>query len=99
MTYRLIILKAAAVDALEAYNYYEGLQPGLGDRFLAEVLERYNDISKHPQYYGFIDEKRIIRDVILKSFPYLIVYEIKNDSVIIFSVHCTHKYPNKRFRK
>ena len=69
MTYRLLILQIAAEDTTEAYNYYEGLQPGLGDRFLAEVLERYNEISKHPQYYGFIDGQRIIRDVILKSFP------------------------------
>ena len=99
MTFRLIILKAAAEDALDAYQYYESLQKGLGDRFLAEVLERYNDISKHPQYYGFIDEKHIIRDVMLKSFPYLIVYEIKDDTVIIFSVHCTYKDPNERFRK
>jgi hypothetical protein len=51
MAYRLIILKGPADDALEAYNYYEELQQGLGDRFLSEVLERYNDISKHPQYY------------------------------------------------
>ncbi len=56
MSYKLIILKSAADDALEAYCYYEEKQPGLGDRFLSEVLERYNDISKHPEYYGFIDE-------------------------------------------
>ena len=48
MEYRLIILKTAAEDTAEAYSYYEELQPGLGDRFLAEVLERYNEISKHP---------------------------------------------------
>ena len=59
MTYRLIILKAAADDASEAYNYYENIQPGLGDRFLAELLIRFNEISRHPQYYGFIDEQKI----------------------------------------
>jgi len=56
MAYRLIILQVAAKDTLEGYNYYEQLQQGLGDRFLSEVMERYNDISKHPQYYGFVDE-------------------------------------------
>ncbi|MDB5198837.1 MAG: type toxin-antitoxin system RelE/ParE family toxin [Chitinophagaceae bacterium] len=99
MTYGLIILKAAAEDALQAYNYYENLQQGLGNRFLSELLERYNDISKHPQYYGFVDEQHIIRDVMLKSFPYLVVYEIENDAVIIYAVHCTYKHPDQRFRK
>jgi|ERR1035437_3941516 hypothetical protein len=99
MAYRLIILQAAAKDTLEGYNYYEQLQQGLGDRFLSEVLERYNDISKHPQYYGFVDEHHIIRDVILKSFPYLVVYEVEDDAVIIYAVHCTYKHPDKKFRK
>jgi hypothetical protein len=48
MAYRLIILKAAADDTTEACNYYEDIQPGLGDRFLAELLVRFNEISRHP---------------------------------------------------
>ena len=39
MRYELIILKAAAQDAAEAFDYYETAQTGLGDRFLAELLE------------------------------------------------------------
>ena len=47
MHYRLLTLK----DAAEAYEHYEKIQSGLGDRFFEEVLERYNEISKHPHYY------------------------------------------------
>jgi len=36
MAYRLVTLKAAAEDAAEAYEYYERIQPGLEDRFLAK---------------------------------------------------------------
>jgi hypothetical protein len=54
MAYQLVILKAAAEDTADAYEYYEKIQQGLGDRFLAEVLERYSEIAKHPHYYGFI---------------------------------------------
>ena len=38
-------------------------------------------------------------DVILKSFPYLVVYEVEDDAVIIYAVHCTYKHPDKKFRK
>jgi mRNA-degrading endonuclease RelE of RelBE toxin-antitoxin system len=99
MAYCIIILKTAAEDASEAFDYYERLQPGLGDRFLAEVLERFNEISKHPNYYGFIDEQKLIRDVKLKNFPYLVVYEIEDDKVIIYSVHCGYRHPDKKIRK
>jgi hypothetical protein len=37
--YQLIILKTATEDTDEAFNYYEKIQHGLGDRFLAEVLQ------------------------------------------------------------
>jgi hypothetical protein len=99
MEYRLIILKSAADDTTEAYNYYETIQQGLGERFLAELLVRLNEISKHPQYYGFIDDQHIIRDVRLRNFPYLVVYEIENERVVIYSVHCTYRHPDKRFGK
>jgi hypothetical protein len=98
MAYRIITLKSAAEDISEAYNYYEGLQTGLGDRFLAELIKRYNEISVHPQYYGFIDDQKIIRDVKLKKFPYLVVYEIKDEFVVINSVHNTYRNPDKRLR-
>ncbi|MGG9960459.1 hypothetical protein [Ferruginibacter sp. SUN106] len=99
MAYRLVTLQAAAEDAAGAYEHYEKIQAGLGDRFLAEVLDRYNEIRNHPQYYGFIDGQHIIRDVMLKSFPYQIVYEVEEDTVIIYSVHCSYRHPDKRFRK
>jgi ParE toxin of type II toxin-antitoxin system, parDE len=94
MAYRLIIRKAAA----EAFDYYESRQPGLGNRFLAAVPGRYNDISENPRYYGFIDEKNCIRDVRLRHFPYLVVYEIENDAVVVYAVHCAYRHPDKRFR-
>ncbi len=99
MAYKLIVLNSAAEDTSEAYKYYESLKAGLGDRFLEELLERFNEISKHPQYYGFIDDQLIVRDIMLKSFPYLVVYEIDAGNVIVYSVHCGYRHPGKRFGK
>lgn len=42
MAHKLITLKAAAEDISETYNYYEGLQVGLGDRCMLELVKRYN---------------------------------------------------------
>jgi hypothetical protein len=86
MPYQLIIREEAHLDANEAYNYYEEKSTGLGERFLQELIQRYNEITAHPEYYGFIDEQKIIRDVKLRHFPYLIVYEFKGDKVIVYSV-------------
>lgn len=99
MAYKLVILQAAADDSADAYEYYENTSPGLGDRFLSEVLERFTEISRHPQYYGFIDQQKVVRDIALKNFPYQVVYEIEDDKIIIYSIHCTYRHPDKRVRK
>jgi hypothetical protein len=46
MPYQLIIREEAHLDANEAYTYYEEKSPGLGDRFLQELIQRYNEIGK-----------------------------------------------------
>ena len=99
MAYQLIIREEAHLDANKAYTYYEQKSPGLGERFLQELIQRYNEISEHPEYYGFIDEHKIIRDVKLRHFPYLVVYEINNDKVIVYSVFNGYKNPNKKVTK
>ena len=99
MSYQLIIRDEAHLDSLEAYNYYEENSPGLGERFVQELVQRYNDIAEHPEYYGFIDEQKIIRDVKLRHFPYLVVYEINNDKVIVYSVFNGYKNPDKKVPK
>ena len=97
MAYTLLIRDAAVADAKDAYWYYESKQPGLGERFLEELLQRYFDISRHPEYFTFIDEQKIIRDIRLKHFPYLVVYEIIGDTVVVYSVHNCYRNPDKRF--
>jgi hypothetical protein len=99
MPYQLVIREEAHLDANEAYNYYEEKSTGLGERFLQELIQRYNEITAHPEYYGFIDEQKIIRDVKLRHFPYLIVYEINGDKVIVYSVFNGYKNPDKKIPK
>ncbi len=99
MAYQLIIRQEAHLDTNEAYTYYEEKSPGLGERFLQELVQRYHQIKEHPEYYSFIDEQKIIRDVKLRHFPYLIVYEIEDDKVIVYSVFNGYKNPSKKFTK
>ena len=82
MKYRLVITKKALFDASDAYNYYEGIRPRLGDRFIESLENRYAALSEHPDYYS---------DVAIDGFPYLIVYEISGRDVIVFSIHNTYK--------
>lgn len=69
MPYTLIIREEALEEMKDAFLYYERTQSGLGEKFLSELEKRYNEIQEHPQFYGFIDISRKMRDVKLNIFP------------------------------
>lgn len=98
--FNLLVKEEAHIDIAEAYNYYEAKQTGLGERFLSSLLKRYTDLSKHPYNYSFIheDEALHLRDVLLNRFPYVIVFEIIENDVIIYAVHNTYKSPAKKLQ-
>lgn len=96
MLYILIIREEANNEMAQAYLYYEEIQEGLGERFLTEVSNRYNDISRNPRHYGFIDDNKIFRDVKVKHFPYQIIYEIIENAVIVYSVFNSYQNPATR---
>ncbi len=59
MAYQLIIRQEAYSDVNEAYTYYEEKSAGLGERFLQELIQRYNEITEHPEYYGLLMNKKL----------------------------------------
>lgn len=52
MSFTVIVKQEAHQDTIEAYNYYEGKQSGLGEMFLEALLHRYQELAEHPTYYS-----------------------------------------------
>jgi len=59
------------------------VRPGLGEKFLAQLQLAYDSISMYPTNFGFIDDRKILRDKLLKVFPYTIIYAIEEETVIV----------------
>ncbi len=87
MVYKITVSIGAVNDTTEAYTFYENQQPGLGDRFLNELVEFYEKLKLHPTYYSFVSEEKTIRALALKIFPYRIIYEVEGDELYIFAIH------------
>lgn len=87
MRYKIILQDEAISDIREAHHWYEEQLAGLGDRFIDEIDDCFYRISENPQYYGFLTDK--FRRISIKHFPFRIVYETSEDSIIIISVDHT----------
>ncbi len=91
--YNLIIKEEAKEDIFEAYNWYEDKQTELGERFLNIIDEYFKNISLYPQQYHI--EFDNMRKAIVKKFPFIIVFGIENNDVVVFAVFHTKQNPDK----
>ena len=87
MACKLEIRPLAAMEIPEAYDWYELQSEGLGAEFLDELTVFYNSILHHPTAYSFYE--KTLRQGKLTRFPYLVVFEIFDESVVVYSVFMT----------
>ena len=90
--------KLAIEDQNDSFDWYENQKLGLGYSFLDDVEHTLNKISKNSTHFGFADDEKTIRDCLLTKFPFLIVYKIFENHILIIAIHHTKKHPDKKVR-
>ena len=91
--YILEIKEEANLEIIDAYLYYENKQIGLGETFF-EQLELYFDrITENPKHF---EVKNNYREAYIRKFPYLIIYRIEKNKVVVYSVFNTPQNPKKK---
>jgi len=93
MRYKIIVTLAARENTLSAFIYYQNVRQGLGDDFLEDLEERYLAICENPYAFSYTDARCTLRDAILNRFPYLVIFKIQSEDVIVLAVHNMHKKP------
>lgn len=93
MSYTIILTDEARQDEINSYLYYEMQSKGLGEDFLTDLEHCYSTINQHPHFFGYSDNQKKLRDVKLKRFPFIIIFEISGDTVLVYSVHHTSRKP------
>ena len=90
-------LPKAQKEILDAWEWYEDEQPGLGDRFKDEVRKKIESILKNPLHYPL---KGKYHEAQTEVFPFLIVFKIDNRKNIIFIVSIFHmsRHPKRKHK-
>ncbi len=93
MVFRLKINSSAHFDLKTAINWYEAKQVGLGKRFLHDFEKTLSRIQANPYIFKVENNHR---NAVLDIFPYIIIYEIDSQEIIILGVFHTHQNPTKK---
>jgi toxin ParE1/3/4 len=93
---KLRIEAEAESEAEDAAHWYEARRQGLGVEFLAAVDNGIRRIQKNPERYGrleYLPDEQAIRRLLLKRFPFAIVYEILTDEIHVMAIAHTRRRP------
>lgn len=96
MVYQLKVKQEAEQDIIDGYLWYESKVDGLGARFVKEVEAVIQYVGKYPEHFQV--KYRNYREAVLPSFPYLVVFEIFEKEVVVFSVFPARSNPQKKVR-
>lgn len=94
MSYNLKIRPLAAKEILEAYDRYEGRKDGLGKRCLEALDAFFEVLLGDPVIHAYYEAP--LRQGILQHFPYVVVYEVTGEQIVVYSVFMTDQYPAKK---
>jgi hypothetical protein len=94
MAYKIEVRPLAAIEIIEAYDWYELQKQGLGVEFLNELDLFYKSLIRNPTTYSYYDKP--VREGKINRFPYVVVYEIISENIVIYSVFMTRQNPEKK---
>lgn len=97
MGFKAIISLAAQNDITDAIEWYELQKINLGKRFYVEFTNTLNYIIKNPLLFPL--KLHGYREATVSVFPFIVVYEILDDIIIINAVFNTSKNPVKKSKK
>jgi plasmid stabilization system protein ParE len=94
MTYDLSLSPNSEADLLESALWYESQQIGLGEKFIQKVESYFSRIQNNPIHFPL--KKGNLREAYIQKFPYVIIYEIIENEILVFAVFNTHQNPTKK---
>lgn len=90
----LIVTPEAELDISEAYIWYEGRRPGLGEEFLSALEASVESIRRHPEMCAVVYDS--YRRSLIRRFPYAVFYEYAREGdIVIYAVLHTSRDPRK----
>ncbi|MNX80774.1 Plasmid stabilization system protein [compost metagenome] len=95
MVFKIIILPLAEKEIDESIEFYESRSKGLGRQFLLYLKSYLKVLKTNPELFE-IKKQPCFRELTLVKFPFVIIYEIIGNEIIIHSVFHTSRNPQRK---
>ena len=87
----IILIPPSDKELEETVDYYNNQMPGLGEQFYNAFLNTVNYINIVPDAWRKVGSNT--RKINIKQFPYLILYVLDGDDILITCIAHQHRNP------
>jgi len=87
----------ATDDIIVAMRWYRDQKDGLDERFLKAVLTCEAFVHQFPKGAPVVYKHQ--RQTPLKGFPYVMLYGVWHDDLVIYRIFHTSQHPKKKFKR
>lgn len=94
MDYKLVLKLRAENDLRESIKWHEKQQRGLGVKFLNHIEMYFEKILRDPSNYKI--KNHPFREAFVRKISYVIIYEVLDMEVVIYSVFNTYRNPENK---
>ncbi len=94
--YKIVFTSKSEEELIEAAFYYESQQKGLGYRFRDSIFLIINSIENNP--FLFQRKYKQYREAPLKEFPFIVIYKIYTNEIIISAIFHTKRKPKNKLK-
>jgi len=91
MSWQIVFRVEAQAEFDRAFDWYEQQRRGLGVEFLICVTEVLERIQSFPEACELVVED--VRRAIIAKFPYLVMYKVEPDRIVILAVFHSKRDP------
>ena len=95
--YRLVLLPEAEADLMDTARWYEEQERGLGYEFLRAFRAATAPLRRNPFLYQIVEGEA--RRVLLRRFPYGVIYEVHGSDVALLACFHTARDPEEWQRR
>ncbi|MBC7553636.1 MAG: type II toxin-antitoxin system RelE/ParE family toxin [Taibaiella sp.] len=98
MSYTVVFSERANRELTDSWKWYEERKYGLGDQFTEAVLKIIAVLESNPEK-GLL-RNTIFKEVIVKKFPFLIIYRVEKEDKIVFihSIFHSSRNPTRKYK-
>ncbi|GAA0872843.1 hypothetical protein GCM10009117_19900 [Gangjinia marincola] len=96
MVFEISLTPRAEEEINDAIDWYEGKKIGLGADFYHELVTEFNYIRTYPMHCPV--KRDNFREAVINRFPFIIMFRIIEEQLIIYSVFNTYRNPKSKPR-